>query len=67
MRRSIMKQTALITGASSGIGVELARRFAADGIDLVLAARRREPMEKLARELENRHAVRVRVLPVDLT
>jgi len=44
---------ALITGASSGIGLELAREFARDGYDLVLAARRIEPMQALADELKS--------------
>src|SRR5579871_2790025 len=43
---------ALITGASSGIGAELAREYANDGYDLVLAARRVEPMAALAEELK---------------
>jgi short-subunit dehydrogenase len=45
---------ALVTGASSGLGKELARLFAADGHGVVLVARRKERLEELARELETR-------------
>ncbi|HEX2172526.1 MAG TPA: SDR family oxidoreductase [Dehalococcoidia bacterium] len=56
----------LITGASSGIGLELARCFAADGDGLVLVARRKDRLETLAAELAHRHSVPVRVLATDL-
>src|SRR5579862_4071299 len=60
------KETALITGASAGIGVELARRFAEDKSNLVLIARRRERLEELAEELRRKDGIEVRVLAADL-
>src|SRR5687768_16934824 len=53
--RSEATQWALITGASSGIGEELARLFAADGVGVVLVARREERLRRLAEELTTRH------------
>ena len=61
------RQTALITGASSGIGLELARLFAADGYDLVLVARRTQPLKKLAEELHAQHGVSIRSYSRDLS
>jgi len=58
--------TALITGASSGIGLELARLFARDGYDLALVARRLDRLEQLKGELERRHGVRVHATLADL-
>jgi short-subunit dehydrogenase len=61
-----MPETALITGASSGIGLELARLFAADGSDLVLVARSQGKLEQLAAELSHAHGVNARVVAADL-
>ncbi|MEM8768094.1 MAG: SDR family oxidoreductase [Pseudomonadota bacterium] len=58
------RPTALITGASSGIGMELARIFAERGYDLILAARRAERLESLASEIQGDAAVHC--IPVDL-
>ncbi len=60
-------KTALITGASSGIGIEFARVFAKNGYNLVVAARSEGKLNALARELETAHRVTVSVLPVDLS
>lgn len=57
---------ALITGASSGIGADLAREAAKDGYDVLLSARRVEPMEQLARELGN-YGASATILAADLS
>ncbi len=59
--------TALVTGASGGIGEELARLFAADGHDLVLVARSEDKLKDLAAELGGKHGVAARVLASDLS
>ncbi|HEY0156551.1 MAG TPA: SDR family oxidoreductase [Thermoanaerobaculia bacterium] len=62
-----MKETALITGASSGIGLDLAHLFARDGHDVVLVARSEGKLQEVARDLERHHKVAAHVLPADLS
>lgn len=61
-----MTRTALITGASSGLGAEYARQLAMRGTGLVLVARGKDALEDLARELRGRYGVSVEVLVADL-
>jgi short-subunit dehydrogenase len=58
--------TALVTGASSGIGLELATLLAADGYDLILVARRRDRLEELGETLARAHQIRYQAIDVDL-
>lgn len=60
-------QTALITGASSGLGYEFARLAARDGFDLVLLARGETKLQEVAHELRSAHGVRVHALAKDLS
>lgn len=65
-RRGEDRPLAIITGASSGIGVDLADLFAHDGHDLLLVARRREALETIARSLSERYGVSCDAFPADL-
>jgi len=62
-----MKNTALITGASSGIGKELANIHAENGGDLILVARSKDKLEKLKEELEGKYGIQVSIIVKDLT
>lgn len=61
-----MGKRALITGASGGIGLELARIHASFGDDLILVARSLDKLENIKKELENDHGIDVKIISVDL-
>jgi uncharacterized protein len=67
MTTSRTSRTALVTGASSGIGRELAALFAADGHDVILVARRKDRLESLASELNSRFGITTTVIVSDLS
>lgn len=60
------KKTALITGASGGLGLEFARIFAREGFDLVLVARSEQKLKELADELKSKHGTQTIVIGKDL-
>jgi hypothetical protein len=59
-------QTALITGASAGLGYEFAKLFARDKYNLVLVARTGPKLTELANELRQQHGIEVKTIPLDL-
>jgi short-subunit dehydrogenase len=60
------RKWALITGASAGIGWEMAKQLAAGGTNLILTARRADRLQKLAAELSAQHQVQTEVFSADL-
>ena len=64
---TITGKWSLITGASSGIGMEMARELASLGSNVILVARRRLPMDELAAELQQSYSVEVEVVSLDLS
>ena len=62
-----MNKTALITGASAGIGLEFVKIFAKEKYDLVITARNKTKLNELANEIKNNHNVNVKVIAKDLS
>src|SRR5690242_15014191 len=60
-------RTALITGASKGIGLAVAQAFAAEGVNLILTARSKDQLEKNAADLKEQNKVKVDIMPLDLS
>ena len=65
-RNGLQRPTALVTGGSGGIGLELAKVLARNGFDLVLVARKRDTLEAAAGQLEGKFDVRAHVFAADL-
>ena len=61
-----VRQTALVTGASAGIGVDIAEYFARDGYDLILTARGEGALREVAARLSASHGVKTTIFPMDL-
>ena len=66
MERMDERQTALITGASGGIGLDLAECFAKDGYDLILTARSEDALERAAGALSEKYGIRATAIAADL-
>ncbi len=62
-----MNKTALITGASAGIGLEFTKIFAKEKYDLVITARNETKLNEIATEIKNKHNVNVKVVVKDLS
>ena len=66
MNEILRGKTALVTGASSGLGADFARQLAERGCHLILVARRLEALQALKQEIEGRYSVSVTLYPADL-
>jgi short-subunit dehydrogenase len=58
---------AIVTGASSGIGVEYAKQIAEKGLNVILVARRKQMLEALATEIQEKYGVQTKVVECDLS
>lgn len=58
---------ALVTGASSGIGREFARQLAAQGLNLVLVARRKEVLDQIAQDIRGEYSIQIKTVQADLS
>lgn len=67
MMNDLSDRTALVTGASSGIGREIAELFASKGCNLVITARREELLQRLRKNLEERYSINVDMITEDLS
>ena len=67
MSQSGARQTALVTGASFGIGYQFAKFFAADRYDVILVARTEEKLEAVKKEIEEKYGVAAHVIVADLS
>ena len=65
-RNGVSRRTALVTGGSGGIGLELAKVLARSGFDITLVARKRDTLEAAAGQLEGQYDVKVHVFAADL-
>lgn len=66
MNTNLHGKTALVTGASSGLGVDFARHLAARGCNLILVARREHQLRAVQEEISQRYGVDVLIIPMDL-
>jgi hypothetical protein len=62
-----MKEYVVLTGASSGIGYEMAKQLAAKNINLILVARRKDQLEKLRNEIQSKYQIKVHIFQKDLS
>lgn len=67
MQLGLSSKTALVTGASAGLGSAVARALAAEGVRLAITARREDALRDLAADMEEKGALPVTVISVDIT